>query len=399
MSSNARYAVGLDLGSRHTRCVICVHEDGKLRFLGYGDTESRGWSKGKLSDSAAASEGVRKALDEAEKSAQIRVEAAVVGVGGSTVQGSNSRGLYEFGRPREIDPGDLGYAIELASKVRLAEDRQLLQVLPQDFTLDGRAGYRNPQHATCSRLEANVHVVTVSTHEHQAIISAAHQAHLAVEETIFEPLAAAYATVLQEDRARGVAVIDIGAGSTDLAIYDGDMLLRASSLPVSADHFTRDVAYGLTVSYEDAETLKRDYGCAILGLTADNSLIELPSCDGRPSREAPRRVLNEILEARAEELFMYVRAEFAKVGMEQALLEGMVLTGGGSLLTGMWEMAERVCNAQCRNGLPLGVEDWPESLNSPLWATAAGLSMYSAKLKTQREWKRKVPSIMSMVLR
>lgn len=399
MSTNSRFAVGLDAGSHMTRCVVCVHEDGRLRFLGYGEAESRGWSKGRLSDPAAASESIRAAVQEAERTSQTSVDAAVVGVGGATVQGSNSRGLYEFGRPREIDPGDLGYAIELASRVRLGEDRLLLQVLPQDFTLDGRAGYRNPQHATCSRLEANVHVITVSVHEHQAIVAAVHQGHLAVEETVFEPLAAAYATVLQEDRARGVAIVDIGASSTDLVIYDGEMLLRASSLPISSDHFTRDVAYGLTVSYEDAETLKRDYGCAILGLTSDNSLLELPSCDGRPSREATRRHLNEILEARAEELFLYIRAEFAKVGMEQALLEGIVLTGGGALLNGMCDMAERVCNAQCRNGLPVGVEDWPENLMSPLWTTAAGLSMYSAKLKTQREWKRKVPSIMSMVLR
>jgi cell division protein FtsA len=212
-------------------------------------------------------------------------------------------------------------------------------------------------------------------------------------------MAAAYASVLQEDRSRGVAVVDIGASSTEVVVYDGETLLLASSLPVSADHFTRDVAFGLTVSYEDAENLKREYGCAILGLTSDNSLIELPSNEGRAMREATRRHLNEILEARAEELFLYVRNEFAKVGMEQALLEGIILTGGGALLNGMCDMAERVINCQARNGLPLGIEGWPEQLNSPLWATAAGLSMYSAKLKLQKEWKRKVPGIMGLVLR
>jgi cell division protein FtsA len=399
VSSSSRVAVGLDVGSQHTRCVVCLNDDGRMRFLGYGESYSRGWNKGRLSDVAAAADSIRVAVEEAERTSQTSVDAAVVGVGGTTVQGSNSRGLYEFGRPREIDPGDLGYAIELASRVRLGEDRQLLQVLPQDFTLDGRSGYRNPQQISCSRLEANVHVITVSTHEHQALISAVHQGHLAVEETVFEPIAAAYATVLQEDRARGVSVIDIGASSTDIVVYDGEMLLRAASLPISADHFTRDVAYGLTVAYEDAETLKREYGCAILGLTADNSLIDLPAMDGRPPREATRRSLNEILEARAEELFLYIRAEFAKVGMEQALLEGIVLTGGGALLNGMCDMAEKVCNAQCRNGLPIGVENWPEHLNSPVWSTVAGLTMYSAKLKTQREWKRKIPSVMNMVLR
>jgi cell division protein FtsA len=230
-------------------------------------------------------------------------------------------------------------------------------------------------------------------------VNAVHQAHLAVEETIFEPTAAAYAAVLADERSRGVAVVDIGAHSTDIVIYDGDALLRASSVPISSDHFTRDVAYGLTVSYEDAENLKREYGCAILGLTSDSSFIEVPSGEGRAPREAPRKLLNEILEARAEELFLYVRNEIAKVGMEQALLEGVVLTGGGALLNGMCDMAERVVNCPTRNGLPVGIEAWPDELNDAAWCVAAGLSMYSAKLKTRKEWKRTVPGLMGLVYR
>jgi cell division protein FtsA len=368
----------------------------RLRYLGHSDVESGGWVKGRLSDQTQITDCVQKALIEAEKRAQTSVDGAVVGVGGSGIEGSNHRGLYEFGRPREIDPGDLGYAVELASKLRLQEDRFLLQVAPQDFTVDGRAGFRNPKGSICSRLEANVHIITTATHDHQALVNAVHQSHLSVEETIFEPLAAAYACLLQEDRARGAAVVDIGAHSTDIAVYDGDALLRASSLPVSAEYFTRDVAYGLTVGYEDAESLKREYGCAILGLTSDSSLIEVPSAEGRPPREAPRRLLNEILEARAEELFLYVRAELAKVGMEQQLLEGIVLTGGGALLNGMCDMAERVINCQARNGLPMGIQDWPDEINDPSWSTAAGLAMYSAKLKLQNQWKRKVPGIMGL---
>jgi cell division protein FtsA len=399
VSNSSRLAAGLDVGGSMTRCVICRLEDSHVRLLGFGETPSRGWVKGRLSDQAAASESIRITVEAAERDAGISVDAAVVGVGGGTVHSSNSRGLYEFGRPREIDPGDLGYAVELASRVRLEDDRLMLQVVPQDFTLDGRAGYRNPKGSTCSRLEANVHVITASVHEHNSLLNAVHQAHLAVEETVFEPLAAAYACILQEDRARGVALIDIGAHSTDMVVYDGETLLRACSLPISGDHFTRDVAFGLTTAYEDAEMLKREYGCAILGLTGDNSLIEVPSAEGRVPRETSRRQLNEILEARAEELFLYIRHEFAKVGMEQALLEGVVLTGGGAMLNGMCDMAEHVLNCQARNGLPIGIQDWPEPLNNPSWATAAGLAMYSAKLKMQKEWKRKVPGIMGLVLR
>jgi cell division protein FtsA len=397
--NNSRYAVGLDVGSASTRCVICLLEDGKMQYLGHAARASAGWAKGRLSDQLAASECIRETVAEAERRARVSVEGAVVGIGGANIEGANSRGLYEFGRPREIDPGDLNYAVELAAKLRLHEDRLVLQVAPQDFTVDGRAGYRNPRGVSCSRLEAHVHVVTASLQDHQTLVQAVHHAHLGVEETIFEPTAAAYSAVLQEERTRGVAIVDIGAHSTDMAVYDGDALLRASSIPVSADHFTRDVSFGLTVSYEDAEDLKREYGCAILGLTSDSSLIEVPSPEGRAPREAPRRLLNEILEARAEELFLYVRNEIAKVGMEQALLEGIVLTGGGALLNGMCDMAERVVNCPTRNGLPIGIEGWPEEVNDPAWCVVAGLSMYSAKLKTRKEWKRTVPGIMGLVYR
>ena len=196
MSSSSRIAVGLDAGSQNTRCVICGLDDSRIRLLGYGESVSKGWARARMSDQAAASESIREAVEAAEAMAGISIDAAVVGVGGSTVESANSRGLYEFGRPREIDAGDLGYAVELASRVRMEDDRILLQVVPQDFTLDGRAGYRNPRGATCSRLEANVHVITTSTHDHQALVSAVHQAHLAVEETVFVPIAAAYACIL-----------------------------------------------------------------------------------------------------------------------------------------------------------------------------------------------------------
>jgi cell division protein FtsA len=272
----------------------------------------------------------------------------------------------------------------------------LLHVFPQDFVLDGRAGYRNPRRHTCSRLEANVHAVTASAHEHATLVDAVHQAHLAVEETVYEPIAAAYAAILPEDRARGVALIDFGLHSTDLVIYDGEALMLAASLPVWGDHLTRDIAFMLKVPYEDAERLKMEYGCAVLGLTADNSYIEVPSGEGRAPREAPRRELNEIVEARADELFRYAKQEIQKVGMEQSLLEGAVLCGGGSMLNGMCDMAERVLNCPARNGLAIGIKDWPEELDNPIWTTAAGLSMYSARLRTKRE-VRKAPGLVGML--
>jgi cell division protein FtsA len=184
-----------------------------------------------------------------------------------------------------------------------------------------------------------------------------------------------------------------------MVVYDGDALLLAKSLPVSAGHFTRDVAFGLKVLYEDAERLKVEYGCAMLGLTSDNSLIEVPSAEGRAPREAPRRQLNEILEARAEELYYYAGCELVRIGMDQKLLEGIVLTGGGAMLNGMCDMAERVLNCPARNALPTGIRGLPEELCNPVWATAAGLARYSARLKTNREHRRRAPGLVGMLFR
>jgi cell division protein FtsA len=314
-----------------------------------------------------------------------------------SVQGVNNRGLYEMGRPREIGEGDVRYAVELASRVHLPADRILLQMFPQDFGVDGRNEYRNPRGALGSRLESFVHVITASAQEHQCLVGAVHQAHLAVEETVFEPLAAAYASVLPEDRSEGVVVVDIGAHSTDLVVYYGDVLLHAVSLAVSGDHFTKDVSYGLCINYDDAQRLKEECGCAILGLTSDNSIIEVPSPEGRPPREAPRRELNRILEARAEELFLYVRRELSGVGMDQALANGIVLVGAGAILTGMCDMAERVINCQARNGLAIGINNWPEEIDTPAWTTAAGLMMYSARLKYEAGQRRRGPGVLGML--
>ena len=398
MGNKIKLAVGLDLGSSSTRVVICALEEDSLRFLGYGEAPVQAWNRSRLADQEALAQSIRFALHEAELRAQASPESAVIGIGGC-VSGVNSRGVYEFGRRREVEPDDLRYAVELAARVRLEEDRQVLQICPQDFTLDGRAGYRNPKGILCARLEANVHVVTVSMQDHQGLVSAVHHAHLAVEESVYEAIAGAYASIVPEDRARGAALLDIGAQSTHLAIYDGDALLHATSIPVAGDHFTRDLAWLLKVNYEDSESLKREYGCVLTGTVSDNSLVEIPSAEGRGMREAPRKQLNEILEARAEQLFECVYAEILRVGMEQSLLEGVVLTGGGSMLSGMCDLAERMLNCQARNGLVTGLEDWPKELDNPVWTTAAGLAMYSGRLKMKRDWKRAPAGLVGLVLR
>jgi cell division protein FtsA len=218
-------------------------------------------------------------------------------------------------------------------------------------------------------------------------VGATNEAHLVVEETVFEPLAAAYAAFRPEDRREGCVVVDIGAHSTGVAAYYGESLLFSSTLPVCGDHFTRDVARGLSLSYDDATAIKEQHGCALAGLTADNSLIELPSGPGRPAREASRRELNIILEARAFELFEFVRRELAHIGMEQESI-ACALTGGGARLPGMCDVAEKALRCQASIGLPAGILDWPPQIDDPAWTTAAGLAMYSARLKLRAELDR-----------
>jgi cell division protein FtsA len=378
---------GVDAGSRRVRCVVGVVEDRRLRFLGAGTAVSQGWNRGRAQDVALIAESIQAAVKEAEERAGADIESAVLGIGGPAVQSIVARGVYEFGRTRPVTQDDLKYAIDLASRARLEEDRMLLHVFPQQFSLDGKAGYRTPVGVPCSRLEATVLLVTVSEKEHESMVAAAHQAHLAVRETASEAVAAAYAAILPRERHHGAALVDIGLHSSEVVVYDGESTIGVASLPVSGEHFTRDLVvamaqlYGHPISPDDAELLKCEYGCALRGLTADNVLVEVPSADGRSSKEFSRRQINEILEARAEEMFAYIKEYVAHLGMEQGLLEGLFVTGGGARLDGMLDMAERVLNCPARYGLAQGVQDWPPGFQDQAWTTAAGLALYSARLE------------------
>ena len=382
------YAAGLDLGSRQTRLVICTLENGRMRFLGAGEVASQGWSKGRIADQQAVSQCVTAALREVEARAGVSIESAVVGMGGPTLRGANARGFLELGFAQEIQQKDVNRVFDRASKVQLMEDRMVLQLFPQDYILDEHPGHRDPRKMLASRLEVNVHLVTASRQEHNAIVGAVNAAHLSVEETVYEALASCYAAVLPENRCEGIAVVDIGAQSTELVIYHGDAMHLASTVRICGDHFTRDLAQGLCLTFEEAELVKKEFGYALSRNCPDNIMVELPTRDDRQPREAQRKIVNRILEARAQELFRFVRGEFARVGLERSLIGGVFLTGSGAKLPGLCDAAEEVLQCQTRFGLTEGIMDWPEEFNDPAWCTAAGLAMYSAKLKEQAGLQR-----------
>ena len=381
MAAKPIYAAGLDAGSRSTRLVICVLENNRIRYVGASEVESQGWSKGRIVDQQAVSESITTVLREANCAAAGALQSVAVGMGGPTVRGANGRGVLELGYIQEIQQTDVKRVIERASRVQLMEDRMVLQLFPQDFVVDGHPGHRDPRKMLASCLEINVHLVTASVQEHNAIVGAVNAAHLAVEESVYEALASCYAAVLPENRREGIAVVDIGAESTELVVYYGDAMHLASTVRICGDHFTRDLAQGLCLSFEDAELVKLEFGTAQVKDTPENIFVELPTPDDRQPREVQRQLVNRILSARAEELFRFVRGEFARVGMERSLIGGVYLTGAGAKLPGLCDAAEEVLGCRVRFGLTEGIQDWPLELNDPAWCTAAGLAMYSAKLK------------------
>ena len=396
MNHPSLFAAGLDAGSAFTRCVIAVHENERIRFLGYGSVPSEGWSKGRIANPQAVSDCVHEAVVQAETMAQTAVENVVAGIGGPTVRGANHRGKWDLGRPREITQKDINRSMDRALRVQLSEDRMILQLLPQDFVVDDHPGFQDPRGMLGSSLEANIHLVTASAVEHNNLVGAVNKAHLAVDETIHEGVAACYASALPEDRRDGVALVDIGRTSSELVCYFGDSAQLVSSLRICGDHFSRDLAHDLRLPVEEASAVKEQFGSAVALGTSDNSMVELP---GAEIREARRLRINEILESRAVELFEMVHAELSRVGMQRAITSGIVISGGGASLPGICDVAERVLQCPARMGLVQGMKDWPEELNDPAWTTAAGLAMYSARLRSKVDVESQSVGVLGRILR
>jgi cell division protein FtsA len=403
MSNKFIFATGLDAGSTFTRCVIALLEGERLRILGYGSVPSEGWSKSRISNQQAVSACVLAAVEEAEAMAQTTIETVVAGVGGLTARGANSRGRMDLGRPREIEQRDINRSMERALRIQLTEDRMVLQMLPQDFVIDDQPGFHDPRKMQASVIEANAHLITISAQEHNNLLGAINGAHLSVDETIFEAIAGCYAAVLPEDRREGVAHVDIGAHSTELVCYYGESAQMATSLRICGDHFSRDLAHALRIPLESAAIVKHEFGGAVSHGTAEHSTVELPMAGLSPAegmgREASRKTINEILESRAVELFEMVQAELARVGMQRAISSGLVISGGGALLPGICDVAEKVLQCPARIGLAQGFQDWPEELNDPAWTTVGGLAMYAARLRSQVDLERQSVGMLGRILR
>lgn len=375
----------IDVGSAKTVVLVAEASDGTVRYRGHGVTESRGTRKGAIVDLEKASQAIHKVVVDAEKLADATIEHAIVTVGGPLTKGISSRGGVNLGtRPREITREDVRQAIDRARSVVLPADRELLHLLPQEYILDGQSSIRDPLGMTGMKLEVSIHMVTAGATVAQNVVTSANRAGVQVDDTVFEGLAAAEGLLRSDERELGVCLLDIGAGSTDLIVIFEGAVAHTGVIPIGGDHFTNDVAVGLRTPLVEAEKIKKLFGNAIVTNVPEANEIEVPAVGERPSRLMPQRLLAEIVEPRTRELFEYVRDNLRQGGVLEALGAGVVLTGGGSRLQGIAQLAEDTLRCPARLGVPAALSKMPASLAEPEFAVAVGSIMYAHRSRVAR---------------
>ena len=378
MARKDRYLVGLDVGtSKVTAIVGEVTDGGALDVAGIGMADSRGIKRGLVVNLEAAVDSIKRAIEEAELTAGIEIDNVHLALSGAHVKGFNSRGVVAVaGKNREITKDDVRRAIDAAKAVNLPSGREILHVLPQDFVVDDQDGIGAPVGMTGSRLEVNVHIITGNSSSTQNIVACVNRAGVEVAETVLEQLAASEAVLTPDERELGVALVDIGGGTTDFAIFERGSLWHTGVISVGGDHFTNDIAVGLRTPVPDAEKVKRRCGCALSAMVGEDEVMEVASVGGRKPRIMSRRIISEILQPRAEEIFHLLWDEIRRASFDKSLHSGIVLTGGGALLEGVAEIAEQIFDLPIRRGYPVGVGGLTDHVNSPAFATAVGLVMY-----------------------
>ncbi len=379
----------LDAGSSKSCVLVAEVHDGVLRYRGHGIEKSKGMRKGLVADLGPAADAINKAALTAERLTNFPIETVVVGVGGTHVRGINSRGGISMGtRMREITREEIRAAVDRARSVALPADREILHLLPQEFILDDQAGIHDPIGMVGTKLEVNLHLSTCSGGVAQSVITCANRAGLEVVDTVYEGIASAESVLSADERELGVCIADMGASTTELAVFFEGSVAHTAVLPIGGDHFTNDLAVGLHVSTEEAEQLKLQYGnCVVTSVPSLNEVEvgrSLPTGgDGTP-RLVRQRYLAEILEPRARELFTMVRDNLRQGGVLEALGTGCVLTGGASKLPGLLDVAESLLRTPARVGSPVPLSRMPPELAAPEFSTAIGMLLYTHRTQVRR---------------
>jgi len=381
-----RYIVGLDIGSNKTCVLVCqpAPDSGKLEVAGLGVAESKGWRKGVIVNLDAAVLAIKKAVEAAEAAAGVPVDSAYVGVAGVHIRGVNSRGAVVLGKvpkaTREVTREDIRRVIQTAQSITLPPDRGLVHVLPQEFLLDSQDGIRDPLGMLGARLEVNVHMVTASATATQNIVTAANRAGIVIQDTVFESLASAEACLTADERELGVALVDVGGGSSDLIVYHQGTVRHTAVIPLGGEHFTNDIAVGLRTPIPEAEKMKRLWGERDPAKPGGD-VIEVPSVGERPARAVSYATLREIIEPRAVELLELLQAELVRSGFEKQLGAGVVLAGGGAKLGGLAALGEQTLGLPVRLGRPRGLLKMGDVLPDPAFATVVGLVAYGNRMR------------------
>jgi cell division protein FtsA len=382
------FLTAIDVGSAKTCALVAEVTESGLRYRGHGVADSRGSRKGVIVELDKAVASIQRAVEAAEDIAGAAVEHAIVGVGGSNIKGVNSHGGISLGtRPREIGRDEIKQAVERARAIPLPQDREILHLLPQEFILDDQAGVHDPLGMMAARLEVRVHMVTAATSATQNVITAVNRAGVHVDDTVFEPLAAADAVLRSDERELGVCLADIGAGSTELIVFHQGAVAYTGVIPVGGDHFTSDLSVGLCTPLADAEKIKKNYGSAVVTLIPEGNEVEVPSVGDRASRLLPQRLVAEILEPRARELFEMMRESLRQSGMFELCLAGVVLTGGASRLPGIFDVAESALRRSVRLSWPAPLAKMPSTLAEPEFATVLGMVNYGHRARIARGYQ------------
>ncbi len=379
MAKKDNIVVGLDIGTTKICAIVGeVKEDGRIDIIGIGSHPSRGLRKGVVVNIESTVESIKKAVEEAELMAGVEINAVFTGIAGSHIKSFNSRGVIAI-KDREISKADVERVIEAAKAVAIPLDREILHVLPQEFAIDDQDGIREPLGMSGVRLEAEVHIVTGAVTSAQNIIKSCNRAGLDVLDIVLEPLASSHSVLSNDEKELGVAVVDVGGGTTDLAIFVEGGIWHTAVIAIGGNHLTNDIAVGLRTPAAEAEKIKKRYGCALTNMVRDDETIEVASVGGRPPRVLSRQVLAEIIEPRIEEIFGLVLKEFRKTGFEDRIASGVVITGGTAIMDGIPEAVERVMEMPARRGLPMNIGGLVDVVNSPMYATGVGLVLFGAQ--------------------
>ena len=370
--------VGLDIGTTKICAIVGnVTEEG-IDVVGIGTSPSSGLRKGVVINIESTVGAIRKAVEEAELMAGCEIKSVYAGIAGGHIKGLNSNGVIAI-KNREVSQEDVRRVIDAAKAINIPMDREVLHILPQEFIIDEQDGIREPLGMSGVRLEAKVHIVTGAVASAQNIVKSCNRAGLEVADIVLEQLASSEAVLSADEKELGVALVDIGGGTTDIAIFVDGAIKHTSVLSLGGNHLTNDIAVGLRTPMAEAERIKQKYGCCLSSLVGKDETIEVPSVGGRKPRILSRQLLCEILEPRVEEIFTLVNREIVKSGLEDLIASGVVITGGSTILEGMPELAEQIFNLPVRRGLPQRIGGLIDVVNSPVYATGVGLVVYGSK--------------------